>query len=234
VEKLPEGQAVDFTVTFSTRTTAKTGKRTAVLPLALRGAPTVQLSLAAHVCTPEVELSSETLAFGEVVLGRSRKMFFRVTNKSVVTAKWFLKKTLVRDEGSFIFEPSRGSLLPHSKALVAVEFIPTEVRTYSAETGFRVELNGKHKTVYMQGDCVGAAVKFEPPVVDLGPIFPFSEGEARTVTLRSNASFPMEVTTTIVYTYLYLYIYIFIYLYIYIYIIYIYIALFPLPFSFFS
>ena len=52
------------------------------------GGPTVELVLSANVCMPDLWMSTEVLDFDSVMIGRSRKMFFKLQNNGPVLAKW--------------------------------------------------------------------------------------------------------------------------------------------------
>ena len=190
VAKMLENESADFVVKLTARTTMKVGKKMSVLPLINKGSPTLNIVLVGNVCIPEIDLSSDTIHMDKVIVGQSKKSYFRLHNTSPVTATWSFKKTA---ETRFTITPSEGSLRAGRKLIVCVEFIPTEARKATMETTFKIENNTKSKLLKVTGEGVGAVVKFDSNVVELGPVVPFTDGDSKVITLTNFSDFPVEV-----------------------------------------
>jgi hypothetical protein len=192
VNKLAESDSLEFTVKYFARTQQKIGPKSYTLPLEAPGAPTIHIIFTANVCLPEIELSSSNIDFGKVLIGRSVKMFLALKNPSPVTASWSFRKTGGRDETRFTITPHNGSLRPNKKTIVCLEFIPQEAHKCSAEFSLRIDQNKKSKQFKMIGEGISIPLKFEPQVVEINPVLPFSEGGEQIVTIQNPTDFPVE------------------------------------------
>lgn len=191
VVKLLEGGSVDFTVKFFARTNQKPGIKTMILPLEMLGAPSLHIVLTANVCLPEIELSSTSIDVGKVVLGRSAKVFVGLKNVSPVSASWMLRRG-GKDELRFTCEPSMGTLRPGKKAIVAIEFLPTDAKKCVADFLLKVDQNRKHKSIHVAAEGLGTPLIFDAPAVDIRPVIPGSEGGEQIVTVTNTSDFAVE------------------------------------------
>jgi len=192
VTKLPEQSSVDFVLKYFARTNLKLGKKTVTLPMTVKGAPAVNLVLTANICLPDFELSSEEIDFDKVQIGRSKKMFIRFHNTSPVSAKWFIRRIPGKDESKITIGTTEGSIRSGKRAVIELEFIPTEARKYYMELQLRIDMNNKPKIITILGEGTNASIKFDPPHVELGPIFPFAPPEDKIVTAYNLTSSPVE------------------------------------------
>ena len=128
VSKLPELGSTDFVLKFSARSKLKLGRKTVILPIEIKGSPTVNLVITANVCLPEVELSSDIIDFDKVLMGCSKRMYIRISNVSPVTAYWNFRRQEGKDESKIVFSPNNGSIRTGKKTVVCIEFIPSEAR----------------------------------------------------------------------------------------------------------
>ena len=194
VARLPDGASVDFTVKFAANTKMSLGRKQVTLPLVVKGAPKINVILYAHVCLPDIEMSTDVIDFERVQLGRSRKMFFFLKNTSPVTANWLLKKVgSGKEESKFIIEPDQGSIRAGQKIIVSVEFIPSEARKYSISCTMRIEMNSRSRTISFTGEGLAPMIRFDPPIVELGPILPFAEGAEKIVTIHNDSDAAVDV-----------------------------------------
>jgi hypothetical protein len=194
VEKLTGLTSVDVTVLFQARggLGQKLGRKNLVLPVEMKGGgPSIQLILSANVCLPEIEISSDSLDFDRVMLGRSKQSFVRLWNTSPVTASWNFKLPAGKNDDKFMITPTSGSLRSGAKEVVLVEFIPTECRKYGLEVVLRTD--AKSSKLHLVGEGLGATLKFEPGMVDLGTVLPLSPGVERVITLTNQGNSAIEV-----------------------------------------
>lgn len=192
VVKMTEGSTIDFEAKYFARVNQKTGLKTKVIPLECKGTASVNIILSANVCLPEVELSTHLVDFGKLLLGRSCKMHIRLHNPTPVKVGWLLKPVGGKEENRFSCDPNGGSLKPGKKTLVCIEFIPTDPRRYSTELLVKVENNKKAKSLKIVGEGVGCPIRFEPNILELGPVIPFSPGHEGLVTVSNLSEVPLE------------------------------------------
>lgn len=193
VSKLPEQGSVDFTVKYFARINQKLGRKTVNLPLEIKGSPSINIILTANVCLPEIEVSSDLVDFEKVLIGRSKKMFLRFQNNTPVTANWILRKIPGKEENKIIVEQMQGSLRAGKKAIINLEFIPSDARKYRLELQLKIDLNTKPKTLVIIGEGINTPLKFDPPYLDLGPVIPFFLGDEKLVTVTNNSDVPVEL-----------------------------------------
>lgn len=197
VVRLIEGGSVSYEVNFTAKASLPFGKRELILPIDIKNGPLAAVVLCAYVTTPEVVLSTDTLDFGAVWKGCSRTAYLQVHNVSTVMAEWELKKAIgggsVFAEQRFRISPRSGALQPGKKCNIAIEFVPIDERAVNLKLPVKVAQSPKTWTLTLCGSGVVAKLRFEPPVVDLGPILPFDVGSRRTVALINDSDRPVHV-----------------------------------------
>ena len=193
VVKLGENDSVDFTLKYFARKQQKLGRKTVVLPLLIKGAPTINLLLSANVCMPDIELSSELIEFDRVLIGRAKRCFVRLHNISPVVANWSFKPVAGKEESKITIVPSSGVLKGGRKTIIYVEFIPGEARKYLMEANLKVDNNKNVKVLKIVGEGFENQIKFEPSHLEMGPIIPFSDGDEQVVSLTNNSDVPVEI-----------------------------------------
>ena len=192
IVKMLEGTTIDFEAKYFARINQKTGLKTKIIPLESKGAPTVNIILSANACLPEVDLSTHLIDFGKLFIGRSCKMYLRLHNPTPVKVSWLLKAVSGKEENRFNCEPSSGSLRPGKRVLVCIEFTPTDPRRYSTELLVKVENNKKPKNLKIIGEGVGCPIRFEPNILELGPVIPYTNGDEGIVTVSNLSEVPLE------------------------------------------
>jgi len=192
VVKLAENDSVDFTLKYFARKQQKLGRKNSVLPITIKGAPTINLLLSANVCMPDIELSSELIEFDRVLIGRAKRCFVRLHNTSPVVANWVFKPVAGKEESKITIVPSSGVLKGGRKTIIYVEFIPTESRKYVMEAALKIENNKNMKVLKMIGEGFENQIRLEPSNLEMGPIIPFSDGDEQVVTLTNNSDVPVE------------------------------------------
>ena len=191
VSKLLENESVEIVAKFSPRANMhKVGRKTVILPISISGLATNEIILTANVCIPDIEISTEVVDFGPVLIGQSKKMYIRLHNPSPVVAKWSLKK--VKDDPKITITPSEGSLRGGKKEVLCIEFMPSDERRYVVETIMKIESNKNTKSVNIVGSGFATPLKFEPQVVELGPIIPYSDGDEKVITVHNTSHLPIE------------------------------------------
>jgi len=196
VVRLPEGESVQFTITFNAKKSIALGPKEVLLPLDLKHGPSTVVVLKANVTVPEVSLSVDRLHFGDVWVGCSRTIYVQIHNISPVRAEWDFKRAIgnTKDENKFSVLPRSGSLAPGERCEVAVEYIPNEDKHHFLKLPLKVSQSSKSRTLALEGAGVAARVTFKPSLVELGPILPYSKtGDYREVTLTNSSDRPIEV-----------------------------------------
>lgn len=192
VNKLSEGESIDFVVKYFARTQQKVGTKTVSLPLQVAGSPTLQIIFSANVCLPEIELTSYSVDFGKVMLGQSARIFLGLYNPSPVTATWNFKHVNGKDNGRFIIQPSTGSLRPNKRAKIYIEFVPGEAKKSFVEYALKIDQNRKSRSLKVFGEGTTVSLKAEPGTIVISPVLPSSEGEDGIVTVVNTSNYPVE------------------------------------------
>ena len=190
--KLLEGETATFEVKFFARFNQPNGPRTYTLPLLNFGSPRINIILNANVCVPDVDLSSTQVDFGKVLIGQCKQMFVSLYNPTPVKTNWQIKRGS-KDETKFKFEPMSGSVKPGKKMLISVEFVPTDSHRYYTDVNIKIDQNKKMKVLKVVGEGFGASIKFDPPLVELGPILPYSTGDEQIVTIVNSSDIDTEI-----------------------------------------
>ncbi|CAM9769679.1 unnamed protein product, partial [Sphacelaria rigidula] len=75
-----------------------------------------------------------------------------------------------------------------------VEFVPTDDRMYSVKMGVRVASTSKHASVVLQGRGAQPRVRFNPPMLDMGPVLPHEpQGDSREVEIINEGPWDVEI-----------------------------------------
>ncbi len=193
-QKLVEGDSLDFVVKFTARSSGKLGKKSSILSLENKGSPTLNIFVQATACLPDVELSTESIDMESILIGQTKKVYVRLHNPTSVTSSWAFKKQPSKDEKCVTVTPSDGVLRAGKKCIVCVEFIPTASSKIAVDFNLKVDNNSQKKTVlHVSGEGMGVVCKWNTPMMELGPIIPFTNGDERVVTLTNQSDFPAEV-----------------------------------------
>ncbi|KAJ1445550.1 hypothetical protein M885DRAFT_473458 [Pelagophyceae sp. CCMP2097] len=199
VVRLAEGASATFDVTFAANKDLQLGNREALLPIDPKSGPLITVVLRALITMPEIALSVESLDFGPVWVGCARTLHLQLHNTSPVVAEWDLKKAMgsSRDEARFTFSSRSGVLQPGRKQNVAVEFVPLDARLCTLKLPLKVTQSTKTWNVSFAGAGVVAKLVFEPALVQIGPVLPFSDdatgATTASVVMRNVSDRPVEV-----------------------------------------
>ena len=174
VVRLPENGSVTFNVTFATKKAGPLGATNVVLPIRQKSGAPVHVSLLANVTVPRLSITAETLDFGEVRVGCSRVLHLQLHNTSLVAAEWDFRAPSggARDSPCFRTSPSGGSVPPGGRCNVAIEFVPAEQREYAVRLPLKIATVARARGVTFSGTGLQAAVAFDPPLLELGPVRP--------------------------------------------------------------
>ncbi|OXB57221.1 hypothetical protein ASZ78_016396 [Callipepla squamata] len=88
--------------------------------------------------------------------------------------------------------PSAGDLAPGQRCNVRVRFTPTEERSYRSELKINICQSSQPLQLQVSGRGLEPQLQFNPPVLELGPLLPYSSGTAGTVVVKNPCEFPIE------------------------------------------
>lgn len=195
VVRLPEKQAVEFTVTFQARKQITLGVHQAQLPIVMKNGPPCILTIRAHVTVPDIAISLETLDFGKMAVSTCHTLFTQLHNTSAVAAEWAVKKPMgsAKDLSNFRVTPQSGVLAPGYKANVQVEFVPDDSRLFALKLPIKVTSNPKTRSITCRGEGSELRLRFDPPMIELGPMLPCASVVERVVEMRNDSDYAVEV-----------------------------------------
>lgn len=195
VVRLPEKQAVEFTVTFQARKNITLGVHQAQLPIVMKNGPPCILTIRAHVTVPDISISMETLDFGKMAVSTCHTMFTQLQNTSAVPAEWTVKKPMgsAKDLSNFRITPQTGVLAPGNKVNIQVEFIPDDNRHFAIKLPIKVTSNPRTRSITCKGEGSELRLSFQPPMVELGPMLPCSGIAEHIIEMRNDSDYDVEV-----------------------------------------
>ncbi|KAF1329694.1 Hydrocephalus-inducing protein, partial [Globisporangium splendens] len=195
VVRLPEKQAVEFTVTFQARKNITLGVHQAQLPITMKNGPPCILTIRALVTVPDISISMEMLDFGKLAVSTCHTMFTQLQNVSAVPAEWTVKKPMgsVKDLNYFRVTPQSGVLAPGYKVNVQIDFVPDDNRHFAIKLPIKVTSNPKTRSITCRVEGSELRVSFHPPMVELGPMLPCSGIAEHAVEMRNDTDYPVEV-----------------------------------------
>ncbi|GMH58813.1 hypothetical protein TrST_g5240 [Triparma strigata] len=196
VVRLPENQSVSFNVTFAAKKNFALGEREVVVPLEVKNGPSMVIILRANVTVPELTVSQDSVDFGAVWIGQSKRVYIQLKNISPVNADWDFKKAMgnIKDELKFRIEPRGGMLAPGQCTNVSVEFLPADERPHALKLPLKVASGNKAKNILLTGLGQQVHLTLSPSLAEFGPILPRTPGGiSQVITLTNESDKAVEV-----------------------------------------
>uniref|UniRef100_A0A8C9LFZ1 HYDIN n=1 Tax=Pavo cristatus TaxID=9049 RepID=A0A8C9LFZ1_PAVCR len=214
VTNLPYCETETFEVRFDPQSAnVPLGTADVLLPIKVTGGPTFHLCLRACVTMPSLCISRDSLEFSTVQCGQCQEETIQLYNQFQVPCKWFitLKEPVKKVDKHLpasmrrklqqelkakpcVFEvlPLAGDLTPGQRCNMWVRFTPTEERSYSCELKINICQSSQPLQLQVSGRGLEPQLEFDPPVLELGPLLPYSGGTAGTVVVKNPCEFPIE------------------------------------------
>ncbi|NXI70129.1 HYDIN protein, partial [Anseranas semipalmata] len=214
VKNLPYCETETFEVRFDPQSASlPLGGVDVLLPIKVAGGPTFHICLRATVTLPSLCLSRDRLEFSSLQCGQCQEETIQLHNQFQVPCKWFITmkepvkkvdkhlpasvRRKLRQEVKAepcVFEalPSAGDLAPGQRCNVRVRFSPTEERSYRSELKINISQSSQHFQLLVSGHGLEPQLEFNPPVLELGPLLPYSSGAEGTVVVKNPCEFPIE------------------------------------------
>uniref|UniRef100_A0A672UG67 HYDIN axonemal central pair apparatus protein n=1 Tax=Strigops habroptila TaxID=2489341 RepID=A0A672UG67_STRHB len=189
------------------------GEVDVLLPIKVTGGPTFHIRLRANVAVPSICLSRDRLEFSAVQHGQCQEETVQLHNQLQIPCKWFitmkqsvekvdkhlpvgvhqkLPQELKAEPCVFEVLPLAGTLAPGQRCNLQVRFSPTEEKSYRSELKINICQNSQHLQLQMLGRGLEPRLEFSPPVLELGPLLPYSRGVEGTVVVKNPCEFPIE------------------------------------------
>ena len=196
---LPESESVDFAVTFASKS-GKVGLGEFVFraKLDMKAGPPIVMVMRANITLPELQLSADTLDFGNVQLGMTRSMTLSVYNPKEIPAEWAVKRPLeqAKDWNFFVCEPAQGTLAPGARVQVQATFTPTSERAYTVKIPFKLNNNPRSFAFTVKGVGKELYLRLEPTSLTLPPCMPHADVVTMDFAIVNPTDYPLEVYST--------------------------------------
>ncbi|XP_072290521.1 hydrocephalus-inducing protein homolog [Eucyclogobius newberryi] len=209
VKNLPCGETHVFIVMFDPQgAKLPLGSVCVVLPIQVKGGPTVQVHLCAVVTKPTITVSTEKLEFDTIPCGMCQMKAVQLFNPESVTCQWsiaeevklkkvdkflpFYKRKQQPPPVVFEMVPNSGVLSPGERVNVQVKFTPLEEEFYSKNLVVSVAESHQKLLITAQGTGEEPKLDFSPQVLQLGPCLPFRPEVEAEVKVKNPCSFPIE------------------------------------------
>ncbi|KFV73572.1 Hydrocephalus-inducing protein, partial [Struthio camelus australis] len=214
VKQLPFCETEMFAVHFDSQSAnLPLGEVKALLPIKVTGGPTFHICLRAMVAVPSLCLSRDKLEFSAVQCGQCQEETIQLHNQLQIACKWFistnehvkkvdkhlpanlrrkLHQELKTKTPVFQVLPSSGNLTPGQRCNLQVRFSPSEERSYSTHLKINICKSNQHPELQLSGRGLEPRLEFNPPVLELGPLLPYSSGAQATVVVKNPCEFPIE------------------------------------------
>ncbi|CAE7232354.1 Hydin [Symbiodinium sp. CCMP2456] len=198
VSKLPPGKQVKLELTCFRDRTGEEGKQELNWIIPVRGGPSYEVKLMSEFVRPDLELSSDSIDFGHVVVGQVKRITIKLRNAKSVMASWDYKAPTAKPgkpmEFAYSLSPRSGRVAPGESQLVTVSFTPTSSRSYNQKVALRIMDNPMRKMLHMRGCGDGLRVNVEPSTTfELGPVLPGTEDCMQELFLCNPTNYTIEV-----------------------------------------
>ena len=200
--KLPAFAQQSIDVTINTKAKPVTGHVSQEIIVDIKGGPLVLLEVRAFIVIPQLEVSQESLDFGEVFVGMTRIIPISIENTQALPCEWAAlypdavdpnkKKASAEKHGKFVCKPEKGVLQPGQKTVVQVSFIPLLKEELKQRIQLRITANPKLIELFCSGIANELELAINPPIVEMPPVFPFQPAR-QTFQLVNKSAVPLEV-----------------------------------------
>ncbi|XP_052816168.1 hydrocephalus-inducing protein homolog isoform X2 [Mya arenaria] len=218
----PDYETVDFWVSFDPRgANLGLGPVECSVPINILNGPMIMMHLKANVTMPDMQISDDSLDFGEVRCGECRVVIVQLHNYQNVKCEWNSlptekeKKQLWKSDKSksekhvpmhlrrkskvdkskprhFEIMPATGTLMPGQRLNVQVKFMPTEEKFYEQRIPIRIAKSSQRILLLCRGQGSEPRLDFDYNMMQFGPILPHSIGDEKEVLVRNPCAFPIE------------------------------------------
>ncbi|NWY49823.1 HYDIN protein, partial [Chionis minor] len=214
VKHLPYCETETFEVRFDPQSAnLPLGEVDVLLPIKVAEGPTFHIRLRANVAVPSLCLSRDRVEFSAVQCGQCQEETVQLHNQLQLPCEWFVtvnepvkkvdkhlpasvRRKLLQELKAkpcvFKALPSAGTLAPGQRCHVRVRFSPTEEKSYRSELKINICQSSRHLQLQVSGRGLEPQLEFSPPVLELGPLLPYSRGAEGTVVVRNPCEFPIE------------------------------------------
>ncbi|NXG68880.1 HYDIN protein, partial [Baryphthengus martii] len=214
VKHLPYCETETFEVCFDPQSAnLPLGEVDVLLPIKVAGGPTFHVRLRANVAVPSLCLSRDKLEFSTVQCGQCQEETVQLHNQLQIPCKWSIsvkepvkkvdkhlsmsaRRKLLQELKAkpCVFEvlPSAGALAPGQRCNVQVRFSPVEEKSYRSELKIDICQSSQNLHLQVSGHGLEPRLEFEPQVLELGPVQPYSYGAEGTVVVKNPCEFPIE------------------------------------------
>ncbi|XP_042653703.1 LOW QUALITY PROTEIN: hydrocephalus-inducing protein homolog [Tyto alba] len=214
VKHLPYCETETFEVRFDPQSAnLPLGEVDVLLPIKVAGGPTFHVRLRANVAVPSLCISRDRLEFSTLQCGQCQEETVQLHNQLQVPCSWFItmnepvKKVDKHWPASVrrklpqkakakpcVFKalPLAGALAPGQRCNVRIRFAPTEEKSYRSEMKINICQSSQHLQLQVSGHGLEPQLEFNPPVLELGPLLPYSQGVEGTVVVKNPCEFPVE------------------------------------------
>lgn len=197
----PEYASVPVAITFNTaKSSVQPGPMSCLVPIDVKGGPTIMITVRAVVVVPELRISREVLDFGPVQSGLCKVIALQLHNPKDVACEWSVRKPTegVQDWSYFQLRPDAGTIPPGGRIHVKAVFTPNrgKERNYSQRIPIRVNYNAKQLLLAATGSALCPRATLSVTELDLGPTIPRFEGQQPKrayVELHNPCAQPIEV-----------------------------------------
>ncbi|CAE7461731.1 HYDIN [Symbiodinium sp. CCMP2592] len=178
--------------------TGEEGKQELNWIIPVRGGPSYEVKLMSEFVRPDLELSSDSIDFGHVIVGQVKRITIKLRNAKSVMASWDYKAPTAKPgkpmEFAYSLSPRSGRVAPGESQLVTVSFTPTSSRSYNQKVALRIMDNPMRKMLHMRGCGDGLRVNVEPSTTfELGPVLPGTEDCMQELFLCNPTNYTIEV-----------------------------------------
>ncbi|XP_033116735.1 hydrocephalus-inducing protein homolog isoform X2 [Anneissia japonica] len=210
----PDHETVDFRVSFDPRGgNVNLGVVEALVPIMIVNGPSVLLRLKANVTMPDMQISTDSMDFGEVQCGQCKVITVQLHNNQHVRCEWsslpsdkdkkkidkhvpmHLRRKMKPEKPkprNFEMMPSTGMLFPGQRLNVQVKFMPTEEKIYAERIVIRLARSSQRITLMANGVGLEPRLEFGQTLIEFGPILPHSQGDEVDVIVKNPCGFPIE------------------------------------------
>ncbi|XP_046359897.2 hydrocephalus-inducing protein homolog isoform X3 [Haliotis rufescens] len=210
----PDHETVDFVVSFDPRgANLQLGQVETIVPINIVTGPQVAICLRANVTMPDMEISDDTLDFGDVRCGECKVITVQLHNQQQVPCEWnsllsdkdrkqadrhipmHLRRKLRQEKKKpqhYEIMPPTGMLMPGQRTNVQVKFMPTEEKFYENRIPIRISQSSQRILLLCRGQGLEPRLEFDRNLVEFGPILPHSNGDEQEIVVKNPCSFPIE------------------------------------------
>ena len=164
----------------------------------IKNGPKYQLELINNLTYPEIQIETDQIDFGRVLINQKKTVYIRFSNEKEVDCNWEIKKLGLnpsekKDENRFLINPSSGCIQPGHRMTVEISFIPISDKQYNYRFIVNIAENAKPLNIHLKGQGIQVLLEYTPEIINIGPSLPYDDQSYALLKIKNPSDYDTEL-----------------------------------------